>query len=463
MAVTSDAGLLGIYKVWYTDEQMEQLLFRSSPAAKVIKKSRVGGKQYNFAALYGRGGACAGDMTVAVANAANGQAKNAEFGVTYGQLFSVFTITQQEILASASVKGAYVPAAVVKTFAATDAFRKTFAASLYGMGFGDIGQVGANATTITQGASNTIDFVDKSLVIKLDIGSVFIVTNGALPSSALRSLQCTVTAINGTSVTFTASAGSNETWAATDWVEIYGCRSGSTPLLPVGLRAWLPDLANRTGGTWTTYIGTAFFGVDRSVFPERLAGQFILRDKAGSEKYTDALVRGVEAVRTAGGEPDMIVVNSLDYQKYIIAEINGQTTYMQQVNTAPKKGTNEVTRGISDMAYAFSTSWIDKVYDDPFCPRGIAYILEMDVLEFVCLSNVDTPINDTIMGNDPGAQTVNGVSAPEMQYKFILDDYITIKPGVDTASGPATQVSFNLYGNWAVRNPAHCAVVALNP
>ena len=458
MAVTSDAGLLTIYKTWYSDDEMTNLLFRSSPVTKSIKKTRVGGKQYNFSALYGRGGACAGDMTVAVTNAASGTSKNAEFGVTYGQMFSVFTITQQEILASVNVRGAYQPAAVVKTFAATDAFRKVFAASLYGMGFGEIGH--AVVHTTTGAAGDSVDLADMSAIIKLDVGSVFRVTNGALPSSNLRTSVNTVTAIDGTVVTFTSTA--IETWAATDWVELEGCRSGSTPLLPVGLRGWLPDLANRTSATWTTYIGTAFFGVDRSVFPSRLAGNFILRDKAGSEKYMDAVIRAVSAVRTAGGNPQILVINSDDYVT-IAKEIESNRTFFADLNGGNKRSKNEAAGGISKMSFAMSTNWVDAVWDDPFCPKGIGYIIDQDIVEFVCLSNVDTPINDGIAGNEPGTQNVNGVSAPDMQYKFIIDDYITIKPGVDTANGPAVQVSINMYGNWAVRNPAHCAVISFAP
>lgn len=455
MAVTSDAALLTIYKTWYTDEKMENLLFRSSPLAKIIKKTRVGGKTYNFAALYSRGGAAAGDMTVAVTQAAGGTSKNAEFAVTTGQLFSVFNITQQEILASQNVRGAYVPAAVNKTFAATDAFRKIFATSLYGMGYGEIG-LAVVATTVV--GSNTVDFVDKSLIVKLDIGSVFRVTNGALPSSTLRTSVNTVTAISGTTVTFTATA--IETWAATDWVELNGCRDGSTPLLPVGLRGWLPDLASRTGGTWSTYIGTSFFGTDRSVYADRLAGNFILRNSGASEKYTDAIVRAIEAVRIAGGDPKLLVLSPYDW-RYIVTEIQAQQTYFNQQNFGGKasKTENTVAKGLADMSYMFSTSWVDKVMDDPFCPQGVAYILDEDVLEFACLSNVDKPLDDGITPGAPGSPAVDQTGAPEMQYKFIIDDYITIQPGANTVNGPAAQVSLNMYGAWCVRNPAHCAVV----
>lgn len=455
MAVTSDAALLGLYKTWYTDKEMQQLLWESSPVAKIIPKNRIGGKEYAFAAMYGRGGACAGDMLVAATNAANGSAKIAEFKVQPGQMFSVFNITQQEIMASLSVpKGAYVPAAVAKTYAATDAYRKVFATSLYGSGFGEIGNAVVFTTAV---GSNTIDFLDISLVVKLDIGSVFQVTSGATPASTLRTSVNTVTSISGTSVTFTATA--IETWAATDWVELQGCRTGSTPLLPIGFGGWFPTIANRTGGTWTSYIGTAFNGVDRSVAPDRLAGNFILRNSGASEKYIDAIVRGVNAVRIAGGNPKVLVVNNADWAQ-MVSEINAQTTVFQTNNAGKDSGkANQFTRGIQDMSFAFSTSWVDNVYPDPFCPKGTAYIIDEDQVEFVCLTNVDGPMNDGITGNAPGSQDVNAVSAPEMKYDFIWDDYVTIQPGSNTVNGPAVQVSLNMYGNWAVRAPGHCAVI----
>lgn len=461
MAVTSDTGLLTVFKEWYTDKEMESVLWRASPVLREIKKNRVGGKSYNFAANYGSGGACAGDATVAASNAASGTSKSAQFAVTPGQLFSIFNVGAQEVLASENIRGAFVPVPVVKMYDGTAAFRRLFATALYGMGFGEIGQVGANAGLVTQGASNTIDFVQFSTVVKLDIGSQFIVTNGATPGSSLRTLVCTVTAINGTSVTFTAASGSNETWAATDWICIYGCRASSTPLLPVGLAGWLPTVAGRSGGTWTTYIGTSFYGVDRSVFPDRLAGNYIARDTGGSEKYVDCIVRAVKAVRNAGGNPQWLVINPDDYAK-VISEVNGQTTYFQQTDMGKAKGkTNEALRGLSDMKYMFSTSWVDKVYDDPFCPRLTAYIIDEETIEFAMLTNGDTPVNDGIVANNPGVQPVNGVSTPDMKntYAFIFDDYVTIQPGSLASSGPVLQVILQLYGSFALRAPGKNAVI----
>lgn len=455
MPVTTDAGLLTVFKEWYTDKEMEQVLWRASPVLREMKKNRVGGKSYNFAANYGSGGAAAGDATVAATNAAAGTSKSAQFACTPGQLFSIFNVGAQEVLASENIRGAFVPVPVIKMYDGTAAFRRLFATALYGQGFGEIGHA-VVATTVV--GSNTVDFGQFSTVVKLDIGSVFQVTNGALPSSTLRTSVNTVTAISGTSVTFDATA--IETWAATDWVEIQGCRSSTTPLLPVGLTAWLPTIANRTGGTWTTYIGTAFYGVDRSVFPDRLAGNYIQR-VTGTEKFSDCIVRAVKAVRNAGGNPTWLVINPDDYAT-VIAELNAQTTYWQDTGTPAKSKTNQIAKGLQDSKYMFSTSYVDKIYDDPYCPRFTAYIIDEESIEFAMLSNGDTPVNDGISGVQPGSQPINGVTTPDMKansYGFIIDDYITVQPGSLATGGPVLQVILQLYGTFAIRGPGHNAVI----
>lgn len=426
-----------------------------------MAKNRVGGKSYNFVANYGVGGGAAGDATAAASQAATGTSKSAQFAVTSGQLFSIFAVSAKEVYESEMVRGAFLPIPVIKFYDGTAAFRRLFATALYGMGFGEVGNAVVATTAV---GSNTVDFADKYLVLKLDIGSVFRVTNGATPGSNLRTSVNTVTAIDGTNVTFTATA--IETWAATDFVVNEGCRSGANPLLPVGLGGWLPTVADRTGATWLAYIGTSFYGVDRSVFPQRLAGQYIKRNKVGNEKYVDCMVRAVEEVRNAGGDPKWLVLNPTDYRQ-VITEVNAQTTYFQATDMGKAKGkSNEVVRGLSDMKYMFGTSWVDKVYDDPFCPKNYAYIIDEETIEFVMLNNGASAVNDGISANNPGTQPVNGVSTPDMKgnsYSFIFDDYVTIQPATLAADGPAVQVILQLFGSFALRAPGRNAVIWLNP
>jgi hypothetical protein len=462
MAVSADAYLLTIYKTWYTDEKFEALLWRNSPLMKVIQKKIIGGKNYNFANMWGRGGAVSGDLTVAASIAASSGSKNAEFSVPPGKIFSVFNVTTQEMMASRGKRAAYISAVTDRMFASTDAFRKALAASLYGAGYGEIGVVGAvvalGATTMT---------LSSDAIIKMDVDTQFQITAGTtgLPNEAfLTGGPYTVTAIQGNQITFTPALGAATT--ALSILELSGGRDGSAnPNMPVGLKGWLPNYFHRgaAGGSdltnWTSYIGNTFFGVTRSIAQDRLAGQYYKLGtfKAG-EKYIDAVTSGVRLVRRAGGVPKALVVNDNDYQQLLV-DANAQVTYFQSINTTDKKAKPEVVKGISDLRYAFSSTWVENVYDDPFCPTGTAYILDTDVIEFVGLTNSEKPLDDNVPGNDPGHQDADAIGDLDLQYKFVIDDFITINPGTNTANGPAAQVILQLYGSYVVRAPFYCCVV----
>src|SRR5574344_158476 len=90
MAIMSNTNILSMLKIWYKDG-VENLLFRNSPTLQKITKERVEGKQQNFNAMFGRGGAVSADYTKALANAST-VARDVEFQVSPGQIFSVYTI-----------------------------------------------------------------------------------------------------------------------------------------------------------------------------------------------------------------------------------------------------------------------------------------------------------------------------------------------------------------------------------
>lgn len=456
--VTGSSDLIGLYKYWYTDEELQNLFFRNSPVGSMIKKVRIGGREFRYAMLYGRGGAVSGDYTVASANAAS-SAKNAEMSAGPGRIFSVFTINQLEKLASLNKRGAYAPAAVEKMFAATEGMRKMFAACIYGSGYGEVGRVdGAvalGATTMT---------VDQQAATVLDVGMKFQITTTEAPAGALAAGgPYEVTAIDGTTVTFTPAVVPAAGFIDQAFIEIDGGRDGSgNPNMPTGLGGIIPSYYNRgaAGGAdlvaWNAYIATTFRGVNRSVSVNRLAGNFYL--KGGAETYSQAITEGVRQVRRAGGKPDMIIVNDVDY-KTITDELQTDRNFWQSINTSGKDSKNEITSGISKLRYAFSSSFLDIVIDDPYCPQGTAYIIDSQTLSFVSLTNTDV-IDDGVPGNEPGAPAVSTAKdETDNPYKLLIDDYVSISDGTKVADGPAAEVALSLYGNFIVHNPAHCCVV----
>ena len=457
MAISANASILAMLKVYYKKEGIENLLFRNSPLLKKIKKERVEGKEQRFAAMYARGGAAGGDFTVAKAAAAT-VAQTAEFCVTPGQLFSVYTMNAKEVAASRSNAGAYMRVGGAKMFAASESFRKTLAAALYGSGYGELCEVSsADGVAFTASTPTTITLPEDA-VMKIDVGSVLLVkaTKSTAEASAKNTL--TVNAINGTTVTVTPSGDTDA--AQHDIISLKGSMNSSSPILPIGLDGWLPVYKKRSGESWAGFIDDLFFGVDRSVNPDRLAGAFFDNTSAASaaiqtKKY--AVTQLIKKLRRQGSLCDMIVMNDDDFLAFS-QEIETTNTFFTQTSTKEKKN---ATVGFSDISAAFSTNYVENIIDDPYCPKGRFYVLSSDAVEFWGYTNAEKAVNDTIEGNNPGKQdpmTMDSDDKANDPLQLLVDDLFTISGGSDTADGPATMVTLNLFGSFVVTNPSVCGV-----
>ena len=445
MAITNDSAISAILKTWYAKEGVENLLFRNSPLLKKLTKVRVEGKTQNFSALYGRGGAVSSNFNTAKANALKAS-KNAEFAVEPGRLFSVYSMTAGEVQASLSKRGAYMKVAGNKMFAATEAFRKTLAAGLYGRGFGEIGVTTSAYNFVT---STAIDItLSDDAIMKIDVGSelVFKATIGASENA---SNYATVNSINGNTVNVTPS------YTATVSSGSIACIRGSQGNMPVGLDGWLPMVANRTGSTWTGYIDDNFFGVDRSTCADRLAGAFYV-PSASTEKKSVAVQNLIRKLRRQGSEADIIVMNDEDFAG-LCSEIETTNTYFTATSTKEKKN---ASIGFSELTASFSTNFIENIIDDPYCPKGKFYVLDSKAVELWSYTNTDK-VEDGIVGNNAGKQNIeefDNEGKENSPYGLIFDDYLNVKSGDDSDDGPSTQVSLMFYGSFVVTNPSVCGV-----
>ena len=255
------------------------------------------------------------------------------------------------------------------------------------------------------------------------------------------------------------------TVAVGDWVSIKGgVNSNLGPNAPIGFGGsqggWLPTVGNRTGTAWTNYIATAFFGVNRSTYPDRLAGGYIMRQTAQNETYTSALLRGLKIVRRQGGVPTHIVVNDDDYT-VIATDALTNRTFFQAINSSDRVNENEVTQGISRFQMAFSTSWINEIVDSPYCPRNYAYILDINDLKILTITAAEEPLSELPLKNEPGASKATENKEPTTQFGFLWEDLYNVVP-IALASGPGMQVIYQFYGNILVANPARQAVVQFN-
>lgn len=443
MAISTESSILNILKVWYKDG-VENLLFRNSPVLKEITKTRVEGKTQNFAAMYGRGGAVSADFLVAEAKAAK-TARNAEFSVVPGDLFSVYSMNSKEVQASLTKRGAYMKVAGNKLFASAEAFRKTLAASLYGRGYGEIGILGDDYS-FTANTPIDVEMKDDE-IIKIDVDSTLALKDSV--EDTVVKAKLTVNSINGNTVNVTPDT----TVAATKGqvLALDGSMDASgNAKLPMGLDGWLPVVNARNGVAWTNYITKTFFGVNRSAASDRLAGSFYI--PAGDEKKVDSIQQLLRKVRRLGSQADFIVMNDADWLE-VAKEVETTNSYFTQTSS---KGKKNFVAGASDFAFGFSTSWIDNVYDDPYCPKGKFYILDKTGIEYWTYTNADK-VNDGISGSNPGKQNVEameGEANESKPYGLIIDDYLNVQPGKATSDGPAVEVTLQFFGSLAVVNPS---------
>lgn len=450
----TNQDVLNVLKEFYDGQSVSSLLGRNSPVLEKIEKRRVGGREYPVPYLTSGSGAVCADFSKVKAGVNNwGSTERA--GVGYASIFSAFTLSLKEMEAAKKDAGSFIDLVALKSFSALDSLRKVFGLSLYGKGDGFIGN---NTAAIATG--NTTITVNNYSVAAIDIGTPIVIYDGA--GAIVPSYTPRITAIergDSTSVLTLSDAVPTITGIAIGDASIYidGCGTPDAPLLPVGLDAWLPTVADRTGADWETYIKKSFFGIDRSKYAARLAGNFV--KKGADEKISDTIVRLIARIRTAGGVPNMVVLNPEDYNT-MISELGEQLKLMQNINTAGKKDKNEVVKGISDFKFSFATSWLEYVIDDPLCPKGKAYVLDSEKLKFIALSNTSAIVTPETNNVNPGApEPTQGKKAPE-QYNLNFDDFCTVRP-FDLPDGPGFMATFRIFGNFILTAPSHCGVAVL--
>lgn len=443
-------GILQMLKTYYAKEGLSNLLYRNSPLLKKIRKERVEGKTANFSTLYSRGGAVSANFLMAKSLAKN-TARAMEFQVSPGKIYSCCSFTVPELQASKTARGAYLPIAKAKLFASEESMRKTLAMALYGDGYGYLCAMpatlsdGTTATAIVSGSTAEV-ILPSHVVMVLDIGSsLAIKATKATPESTSGIVsKYEVTKIDGQKVTIKNNTDTDYSYTSGDVVCLAGCVDASgNPLLPVGLAGWLPS---------SVAASDSFFGVNRSVARDRLAGAKIVRDSGNSEPYYKTIERAIMELRRAGSLADIIVVSDADFVT-IAGEIENKT-YLTKPNGGEKR--SKASMGVEQVGFSMSTSWVDDVIDDPYLEKGVCYILDSSSVEFWIFTNVDKITQDGVIDNNPGKPDINMQEETQANrpYQLLVDDVFSVTNGEDTYEGPASLISTTMIGSFVVTNPS---------
>lgn len=437
MANITKEGLAKILKVDYLQGLANAKKQGSTVLPKVKKETWEGAEDYRYAVNYANGGNF-GISYGGILSALDEGVRNEQWSMKPGHLTGLFTVSQPEILETSTDRQAYMKAIGVQMSACYDGLSKTVATFMYNGKDGILGKViSTTGQTIT---------IDRSAALKLDIGSKFRVVTSLDDYEAAAVL--TVLSKSKGVITFSGTA----TITAGDLVVLNA--RGTEAVGPDGLADFIPVVRDASTKD--------FRGVDRSKAWDNLAGQIVFSEDGTGEKMAEALVELLKEVKLAGGTNTSLIINDDDYDT-ITKALGLNQYYFIGVNSGENK--NHVTKGMTSLATAFGDAFTGNAIIDPYCPKGRAYMLDMDDFAFRGLNGIEKII-DPVANDQLGKYDVESVGDagigdnPTVQLN--MDKMFTISESGYDDFGPKFVVAAHLYGNFYIRDTAAMGVAVFD-
>lgn len=348
-------------KELYDDQKIANLVYKNNPfLAMVPKMEEFGGKYMPIPLIIntsqGR------SATFANAQAQQTAATIESFALTRTQNYSIAQIDNQTMLASKTDKMAFINGATVVIDGAIRALTNSLATQIFRDGTGAIGTIGATSTL------GNIVLTNASDVVNFEVNMTLEARDPASPSTARTGGPAYVVAVNRSTGVVQVSGSMGGTagvglgsWTATvgDFVNVVGDYGYGLK----GLSAWVPQ---------TTPASTAFFGVDRSSDPTRLAG---VRYDGSQQSIEEALIDASLLVAREGGLPDVCITN---YASYAALEksLGAKAQYISFDGPAKLYYPGILINGAAGQI---------KVFPDRSCPAKTAFLLQMDTWKLYSL------------------------------------------------------------------------------
>ena len=347
----------------YPQKRVELIFYKHHPLMAKLAKAEdfYGFDQGGTMAIAVQSGAPSGGRSATFANAqANISAGNDErFNITRKTDYQLWQLQNEVIEASSRDVGAIMRVLQNKGDAALLNLSRNLAAMLYGNGGGARGEIAAITAggVVTLANSSDIVFFERDMMLqaKADDGT------GA---GAIRAGTDTIASVDRSAGTFTLTGAAVPAgWVVGDFM----FQQGDIANVVTGLKGWLPTVA--------PVAGDAFFGLDRSVDPTRLAGS---RFNGIGLPIEEALKRISTLIVRNGGRPDTVFLNPIDYERLELS-LEGRARF--ETMTTQVGGKRSASIGFDSMLIT-TTAGKANVFADVNCPQGTGYMLQMDTWKF---------------------------------------------------------------------------------
>ncbi len=389
IAYSNSTDNIATLKELYSDDSwvMKDLVFDKNPFLAICPKDEtemgMAGKSFPVPVMYdtgaGRSAALGSAQTYQTAP------QTVEFQCTRVSNYSVATLTNDFLRASASNIGAFMPAAELNVKSAFRNCSNDLAHDMYGDGSGVRGTYGLGGGSISTGVI-TLD--NLGMVYQFSVGMALqsFSISGLTPTISTTGAIGYVIAVDtglGTvtvSATQGGAAGTPTNWSVSfpylaqvgDVNFISNGLSSVNMLKLAGLGAWIPSTA--PGGS------DNFFTVNRSVSPTKLAG---LRFAGGaSESIQDALIDAVNqlaANSSEAGDPDYILINPVSYQT-LVKQLTSQANYVNVKH-------DEIDISFKALVLPTANGEI-AILQDRNCPAQTAFIITLKTFKLRSLGKV---------------------------------------------------------------------------
>lgn len=346
--LTTHAALL---KEYYDDMRVYDMAVKNQPLVGLLERDEnFTGKHKPVPIITSNPQGASATFATAVTNAS--ATESDAFLLTTINDYVIANISRRLIKQSGSAKGAWLEGAVTEIDGAIKQARRRLGKQLYRSKGGAIGAISNASPTTTINLTNKYDAhnFERNMVIVLSTA------NGG---GTVKTGTAKITAVNieGNSLTVdTSLAAFTPAGAAADFIFVEGDYDATCS----GLADWLPT---------TAPSATAFFGVDRSVEPDRLGGVRFNASAAGSNiNHEEAIIELVGRVHAHGGSTSVGLVNPVDYR------IFKKQTQAKLERTDVQNNAKISYRGIlldTDVATI-------PIVPDVNCPQGLGYFLDLE-------------------------------------------------------------------------------------
>jgi hypothetical protein len=347
----NSAYALPVLKELYAGQTVENMSLKDHAFwAMVPKNPKFFGKIYPQPIQYSIPVGRSATFTNAKANKTN--SKFRQFALVRYKDYALVNIDNEDMEASENDKGAFVELLKTETDGAIQAAVESAARDVYGTGSGVMARLN-NAGVATAVAI----LLEPRDALKFEEGMV-IVLSAANGGGAVKAGTLTVLSVERSAgtVTFTTTIVAGvATAAVNDFLFVQGDYDLKMP----GLLGWLPTAAP-TGGD-------NFFGVDRSVDPDRLGGY---RFNGTTMSIEEALITCQMDMYDRGARPSHVFLSSADYANLEI-QLGAKVQYIYPT----AYGRADINfKGIQLHGRRGDVT----VLNDIYCPVGRGFMLQMN-------------------------------------------------------------------------------------